>query len=70
MIYSEYVYVKTCSHYTKDVRSFGEIRTDVFDVMILYRIVSMIIPLFRNFIINLQIGYATLEGSCLFEREN
>ena len=41
MIYSEYVYVKTCSHYTKDVRSFGEIRTDVFDVMILYRIVSM-----------------------------
>ena len=47
MIYSEYVYVKTCSHYTKDVRSFGEIRTDVFDVMILYRIVLMIIPQFH-----------------------
>lgn len=47
MIYSEYVYVKTCSHYTKDVRSFGEIRTDVFNVMILYRIVLMIIPQFH-----------------------
>lgn len=47
MIYSEYVYVKTCSHYTKDVRSFEKTRTDVFNVMILYRIVLMIIPQFH-----------------------